>query len=439
MKLKPRSSSKKKIVKNQKNRVWKNLNTADIKEIAKNFVHLSAKTTSTLASSDMAVRLENGHKSSIPYIGISILGVNYEQLDYSIGGAAGFSLARQIKAVLSEKEGATKELSEYLNVSKQQCALIDNLAIINIVNKAHDMKSYRLNPLVKQLIVCYENGSKALNQMLVSPLGALGLNNVIIKTLEKMKHECVKNNYPGKTEDDFYDFWKESVSYLGGTKPQNVGLIGMCEARNTKFCLYLPSPKFKNQEISSLYTLLRVGADVGLRYSKVPDLLKMLMLYESVKNSKEYKKIKEQIDFWCQARTKEFYQKVFQQHCDILRSIENETKGHSVLKSYFAKELLNDCVINDGGLLSKHISAVWQCKLKHHEQKNILLMSSDPHDAQSIAKYVIRKWVRQVQIESRNGGPNNFMFNPSSQSIELLENCFLKQYIHCTTSEVTGA
>lgn len=258
---------------------WTPLEPQDLAFAADGFIHLNPKTVNSTIGG-LGFRLPHGKtRRELPYIALSVLGADHRDLDFTEGGAAAIRKPRQIKdGVVGQPAGLPWASSgvQWTNVPKNDVSVLsDGQAFENRLRQPHQLIPEKVPPLLRQVIV-----PDAQSQDLVlSPMGGLGLNRQILERLEK---ESQKRNPGG----GFSRFWRVALNNLGGSKPQNLGLMGTVQGgkRLATFAWLFPAPSFPSLRVRKAVAVLFREFKVPLAAKQAKDLRKVLEKQEADPN-----------------------------------------------------------------------------------------------------------------------------------------------------------
>lgn len=255
---------------------WTPLEKPDLGFAAEGFIHLNPKTVNS-AVSGLGFRLPHGQvRRDLPYIALSILGAGHRDLDFTEGGAAAIRKPRQIKdGIVGQPAGMPWQSSGVLwtNVPANDVKVLSEGHVLETrLRQAHAIIPDKVPPLLRQVIV-----PDAQDQDLVlSPMGGMGLNRQI---LERLENESKRRNPDGS----FSRFWRVAVNNLGGSKPQNLGLLGTVQGgkRLASFAWLFPAPGFPSLNIRKAVAVLFRNFKVPLTAKQAKDLRKAIEKHEA--------------------------------------------------------------------------------------------------------------------------------------------------------------
>lgn len=254
---------------------WTSLDEPDLEFAAAGFIHLNPKTVNSTIG-DLGFRLPYGRsRRELPYIALSVLGADHRDLDFTDGGAGAIRKPRQIKdGIVGQPAGLPWASSGMLwtNVPSEDVALLAEGQVLEQRLRLPLQKiPAKVPPLLRQVIVPDAKGE----DLVLSPMGGLGLNRQI---LERLEQESQKRN----PEGGFSRFWRVAVNNLGGSKPQNLGLLGTVQGgkRLASFAWLFPAPGFPSLRIRQAVAVLFRDFNVHLTTKQAKDLRKALENHE---------------------------------------------------------------------------------------------------------------------------------------------------------------
>lgn len=217
-----------------KKKSWPPLAPQDLARTLDRFTHFSPKTINSTVGG-IVIRLEKGKvRRDLPYIALSVLGAQHADLDFNEGGAVYSAKApRQIKDLVTGQSSGV----EWENIpAADQALLAPGNTYEQALSRAHEVLPSKVPTLLRQVIVPDANGQ----DLVLTPIGALGLTKTIISRLEELSKQEGDN---GKARGRF---WRTAINNLGGSKAQNLGLIGLCAGgpRAASFAWFFPAPSF---------------------------------------------------------------------------------------------------------------------------------------------------------------------------------------------------
>lgn len=226
---------------------WTALTPSDLVTAAQQFVHFTSKTVHSSVS-DVGIRLPCGRpRAALPYVALSVLGATHADLDFTDGGAKAMRKPRQIKDLLSGVSSG----KVWTDVPAQDRALLQpGQPLDQELRRGVQNLPEAVPTLLRQVIVPDADG----NDLVLTPLGGLGLSRQIMARLEKERQG--RPPAPGKTEAK--RFWRTASNNLGGAKPQNIGL--MCAVQGgpalAGFAWYFPAPRFPSMVLQKRLAVL---------------------------------------------------------------------------------------------------------------------------------------------------------------------------------------
>lgn len=255
---------------------WTPLSEEDLEFSSRNFIHLNPKTVNSAISS-LGFRLPHGQsRRELPYIALSVLGAGHQDLDFTEGGAAAIRKPRQIKdGIVGQPNGLPWDSSGVLwtHVPAEDVDLLaEGRVLEKRLRQAHAIVPEKVPPLLRQVIVPDAQGQ----DLVLSPMGGLGLNRQI---LERLENESKRRNPDGS----FSRFWRVAVNNLGGSKPQNLGLLGTVRGgkRLATFAWLFPAPGFPSLSIRKAIAVLFRNFKVPLTATQAKDLRKAIEKHEA--------------------------------------------------------------------------------------------------------------------------------------------------------------
>lgn len=214
---------------------WSPISEQDADRCLDGFLHFTSKTVNSNVG-DVSIRLERNKKiDGLPYLGLSTLGADFSELDYTEGGAAFVRKPRQIRDIVSKKSSGV--IRDKNNIPKEDLErLKDGGPFVRQLSQPLIDIPKNVPSLLKQIIVPNKNGE----DVALTPINAMGLNSIIIDRLNK---ELEKRESEAKAP--LKKFWRSGTSALGGKKPQNIGLV--CTVKDgpkvASFALLFQPPK----------------------------------------------------------------------------------------------------------------------------------------------------------------------------------------------------
>lgn len=193
---------------------WISLSGEDVKLLEENFIHFTGKSMNSSISS-VGIRLENGKgRPELPYLGLSTLGADFNDLDFTLGGAGGIPKPRQVKDIITGvSSGVIRDLDAIPAGDKELLDL--NGPFVKALSQSRNVLPEVVPTLMKQIIV----KDSQLGDVVLSPVGALGLTGRI---LAKLNDEMEKRK---ALDPKAKRFFGKGINNLGGEKPQNIGLL----------------------------------------------------------------------------------------------------------------------------------------------------------------------------------------------------------------------
>lgn len=248
---------------------WTPLTPDDLREVSQNLVHFNSKTVHSWVG-DVRIRLPCGRpRSGLPYIALSVLGATHADLDF-VGDAKAIRKPRQVKDVISGLSSG----KIWTNVPAQDLALLQpDQPLEQQIREGIQHLPEVVPALLRQVIVPDAEG----NDLVLTPVGGIGLSRQIMARLEKerqgraipkTKETKTRAKGKGKTEE-VRRFWKTASNNLGGAKPQNIGL--MCTVQGgpvlAGFAWYFPAPRFPSLELRKRFAVLfrRFTSPLGIK------------------------------------------------------------------------------------------------------------------------------------------------------------------------------
>lgn len=261
---------------------WVSLSQEDLDTLANLFTHFNPKTVHT-AVRDICIRLAHSSpRRELPYIALSTLGATHADLDFFKGGAAHLGKSRQVwDSVSGESSGC-----DWQDVPQDDLArLKPGQPFEQLLRQPHCVLPLEVSSLLRQVIVQDKEG----NDLALTPLGALGLSHRIIDRLTSR----LSLHADKKTGELPRPFWRTAVNNLGGSKANNLGLIGSIRGgrRVASFAWFFPAPGFPSLRVRKNLAVLFRSFQVPLYAPQVKRLRESIEAYEAHPNMESEAKL----------------------------------------------------------------------------------------------------------------------------------------------------
>lgn len=234
-------------------KLWSPLDAIDLEKMSEGFLHFTGKAMNSNVG-EIGIRVDIGKaRDELPYIALTALGASLEDLDYTSGGAAAIPKPRQVKDYVSKTNSGVDYTED--SIPEEDKERLDSHGdFVKTISSYKANIPQTLPPLLKQIIV--KDSEKG--DVVLSPLGALGLTSRIIKALDEELERRREMEVDEKRRKLIRPFWKSASNNLGGEKPQNIGLICAVKGgpRVAGFAWHFPSPRFPQAKIKKQYSTI---------------------------------------------------------------------------------------------------------------------------------------------------------------------------------------
>jgi len=378
-----------------KTTAWTPLEPKDLIFAAEGFIHLNPKTVNSTIGG-LGFRLPHGKtRRELPYIALSTLGADHRDLDFTEGGAAAIRKPRQIKdGVVGQQAGLPWNSSGVLWTKVPQ----KDVSILSIgqvfeenLRKPHQIIPQKVPTLLRQVIL-----PDAQNQdLVISLMGGLGLNRQILERLEK---ESQRRNPDG----GYSRFWKVALNNLGGSKPQNLGLMGTVQGgkKLASFAWLFQAPNFPGLRIRKNVAVLFREFKVPLKAKQAKDLRKTLEKQEMEPNFTNKRALLSQV----RKLTKEIKSASFNWRQELERQLWSDIKSDRRRDPESHSEVNTSTQAWEGvwkeGRIPESNNAAWEYALNKgdYELRWILAERRNHAWAKEAAERIAGQWLGQLRL-----------------------------------------